>query len=159
MENNLPITEIMTKDIISVHPETPILDVAKLLNDHSFNGMPVVDKDNVLVGIITEYDLISSGSSIHLPTLQKVLGSLSVFKKDKWEFNEDVESLTKLQVKDVMNKEPLTLSNTASFLDALQTFQEHHRVNPIPVIDAEKKVVGVVSRFDILKPLKKVFDK
>ena len=52
------IKEIMTKKVISVTPETPLVEAAKLLNDHGFNGVPVIDGKRQLVGILTQYDLI-----------------------------------------------------------------------------------------------------
>jgi CBS domain-containing protein len=153
MNASVTVSQMMTKGIITVRPETPLAEVAKIMNETKFNGLPVVDSSNVLVGIVTEYDLIGGVSGIHLPTLQAVLSQLPVLGKDKGEFAEDIESISKLLAKDVMNKDPLTLLETATFDEVLTTFREHHRVNPIPVVDAQKHVVGVVSRYDVLKPL------
>jgi CBS domain-containing protein len=154
MENNLAaLKDIMTKEAISVSPETTLLEAAKIITDHKFNGVPVVDKEGALVGIVTEHDLISGASGIHLPTLQTVLTNLPVFSKDKAEFSKDVSNVMKLVVKDVMNKDPLTLLVTATYEETVKTFQAHHAVNPIPVIDSTRKLVGVVSRYDVLKPL------
>jgi len=150
---HLTVKEIMTSKAIAVHPDTPLVEVTKLLTDHKFNGVPVVDAANTLVGIINEYDLISGQAGIHLPTLQALLGTLPVFSKDKREFSKDIESVTKMKAQDVMNKDPLTLPNTATYEDVVKMFQEHHAVNPVPVIDSQRKLVGVVSRFDVLKPL------
>jgi hypothetical protein len=50
-----------------------------------------------------------------------------------------------------MNAEPLTLPDGATVQEGMKAFADHHRVNPIPVIDANKKVVGVLSRSDIIK--------
>ena len=143
----------MTQKVVSVGPDAPLSEVAKLLTDHKFNGLPVVDVNNVLVGIVTEYDLIGGEQGIHLPTLQTVLTNLPVLRKDRSEFQRDIDAVSKLTVKDVMNPEPLTLPDTATLPEVIATFREHHRVNPIPVINAQKHVVGVVSRYDVLKPL------
>lgn len=151
--SDVTIESIMTKKIVTVSPETPLADAAKIMNEHKYNGLPVVTAENVLVGIITEYDFIGGDSNIHLPTLQAVLSKLTVLHKDKQEFKKDIEAVSKLTVKDVMNPDPLTLPVTATFDDVITTFREHHRVNPIPVIDDERKVVGVVSRFDVVKGL------
>ncbi|MDP3697656.1 MAG: CBS domain-containing protein [Candidatus Taylorbacteria bacterium] len=51
-----------------------------------------------------------------------------------------------------MNKEPLTLDPDIPYDDVIKLFREHHRVNPIPVIDKDRKVLGVISRFDVLRP-------
>ncbi len=141
---------------MTVTAQTTLIEVAKLLTDHHFNGVPVVDKDNVLVGIITEYSLISGSSGVHLPTLQSVLGNLPVFSKDKKEFSDDVAAVIKLTSRDVMNADPLTLLSTAPYEEVVKAFQTHHAINPIPVIDTTRKLVGVVSRFDVLKPLLQV---
>ena|SRR3989338_1591478 len=149
----ISIKDIMTKKVISVLPDTPIIEAAKKLSKYNFDGMPVVDKNNKLVGILTEYDLVSKGSSIHLPTFQIILENLKVFKKDRSKFKKEIKEISSLTVQDVMNKEPLTLYENATFEEAAAAFRVHHRVNPIPVINHKNKVIGVVSRFDILKPL------
>jgi len=135
--SSICVKDAMVKKVISVEENTPLIKAAKLIMSHNFDGVPVVDGNNKLVGILTEYDLIEKSSSIHLPNFQK-----------------EVKEVTALKVKDVMNSDPLTLRPEDSFDTMLNAFREHHRVNPIPVIDKNKKVVGVVSRFDVLKPIK-----
>ena len=141
--------DIMTKEVILAHPDTPILDVAKLLAEHNFDGVPIIDSDNKLVGIVTEYDLINKTSAVHLPTLQVVLKNLPQFKKEEAHFQQEILSL---KASDIMNKEPLTLDPDISYDEIIKLFREHHRVNPIPVIDKDHKVLGVISRFDVLRP-------
>ncbi|OGM99726.1 MAG: hypothetical protein A2817_02515 [Candidatus Yanofskybacteria bacterium RIFCSPHIGHO2_01_FULL_39_8b] len=141
--------DIMTKEVISVPVETSLLDVAKVLAERNFDGVPVVDNEGHLVGIVTEYDLINKTSAVHLPTLQIVLKNLPQFKKEEAHFQEEILSL---KVSDIMNKEPLTLSPDISYDDVIKLFREHHRVNPIPVVDKDNKVLGVISRFDVLRP-------
>lgn len=147
------IADIMNHEVVSVGPETPLIEAASLIAKHNFDGVPVVDESKKLVGILTEYDLVSKGSLVHLPTLQILLQNLTAFRRDRSQFQKEVEEVSALKVRDVMNTDPLTLADTATFEEVESTFRQHHRVNPIPVIDSERKVVGVVSRFDILKPL------
>ena len=150
---SIGIQDIMSREIISVSPETSLIEAASVIAAHNFDGVPGVDAAGKLAGILTEYDLVSKGSLVHLPTLQLVLKNLTAFKKDRSQFQKEISEVTNLKVKDVMNTEPLTLPDDATFEDAETAFREHHRVNPIPVIDAGQRVVGVVSRFDLLKPL------
>ena len=156
MDIHSTINSIMSRDVVSVKPDTPLQEAAEVLARHGFDGMPVVDEENKLVGILTEYDLISKGTATHLPTLQKVIQNLGIYHKDKTRFKKDFAELSALQVKDVMNKEPLTLNEDASYEEAVAAFRDHHRVNPIPIIDKDRKVVGVISRFDVLKPFRLV---
>ncbi|MDO8522829.1 MAG: CBS domain-containing protein [bacterium] len=153
---DLKITDIMTKEVVSVNPEMPLFEAAKIITDHNFDGVPVVDKENKLLGILTEYDLISQSSSIHLPTFQKLLQDISVFGQDKSHFKKEFADVISLKVKDAMNIEPLILQDDVGYDEVVAAFRDHHRVNPIPVVDSVKHVVGVVSRYDVLKPLRLV---
>ncbi|OGN09316.1 MAG: hypothetical protein A3C61_01530 [Candidatus Yanofskybacteria bacterium RIFCSPHIGHO2_02_FULL_39_10] len=141
--------DIMTKEVVSVHPDTNLLDVAKILAEHNFDGVPVVDNDNKVVGIVTEYDLINKTSAVHLPTLQVVLRNLPQFKEEESHFQEEILSL---KVSDIMNKDPLTIEADLPYDEIIKLFKEHHKVNPIPVVDKEHKIIGVISRFDVLRP-------
>jgi len=141
--------DIMTRNVIAIRADSPLLDVAKTLAEHNFDGVPVVDDKNILVGLVTEYDLINKTSAVHLPTLQVVLRNLPQFKKEEAHFQEEI---LQLKVSDIMNKDPITLTPDASYDEVIKLFREHHRVNPIPVIDKDHKVVGVISRFDVLRP-------
>jgi len=154
----ISVQDIMEKNVVSVRPDTPLSEAAAMLAKHGFDGVPVVDEQNTLCGILTEYDLVSKGSAIHLPTFQKILENMPVFSKDKKEFQSDVAEVANMKVRAVMNDDPLTLSHDATYEEAVTAFREHHRVNPIPVIDKDRKVLGVVSRFDVLKPLRAIAD-
>lgn len=145
------VQDIMVREVIAVRPETPVIEAYEVLSRHNFDGVPVVDHENRLVGILTEYDLIVKGSSLHLPTFQKILSELPVYRKDRSQFRDEVSELQNLTVQDMMNPDPLTLPDDASFEKVIAEFRDHHRVNPIPVIDKDRKVVGVVSRYDVLK--------
>ena len=156
MDSKLTIRDVMTRDAVLVKVDTPLVEAARIIAEYNFDGVPVVNEEGKLVGILTEYDLISKSSAVHLPTFQILLQNLRVLRGDKSQFQKEVEEIMSLTVKDVMNNDPLTLPETASYEEVVTAFAEHHRVNPIPVIDADKKVVGVVSRFDVLKPLRAV---
>ena len=146
-----PIKEFMTRRVITVKPHTPLVEVERLITGNKLNGVPVVDDASRLLGIVTEYNLISTRSFIHLPTLQAVLKDLPVLRKDRAEFREAIHEVAAMAAQDVMDATPLTLPETAAFEDAARAFNEHHRVNPIVIIDKENRVVGVVSRCDVLR--------
>jgi CBS domain-containing protein len=130
-----------------------LANLADIFSIYNFDGVPVIDKEGILRGIITEYDLISKESLLHLPTLKRVMESLNISKEDKPHFEEEVLSKLNIKAEDIMNNDPLTLSPDTSYEEVIKTFQDHHRVNPIPVVDENKKVLGIISRFDVLKPL------
>lgn len=141
----------MTKKVISISPNISIVEAVNILLKNDFNGLPVIDKDQKLVGIITEYDLIINGSSVYLPTLIKFFKELDLYKKDKKLIKKDFETILKTKVQDAMNRDPLTIFEDASLEEVVKTFGEHHKVNPIPVLSHENKVVGIISRSDMIK--------
>ena len=140
--------------MITVSSETPLIEAANILTRNSLNGLPVVDKDNVLMGIVTDYDLIVKGTSLHLPTFIKLMSQIDLYKKDKSLIKDDLKKVLEIKVGEVMNPEPLVLLDGASVEEAVNAFAEHHRVNPIPIIDSQKKVIGVLSRHDLNKLFK-----
>ncbi|MGD0977013.1 MAG: CBS domain-containing protein [Minisyncoccia bacterium] len=148
---NLKVKDIMTKNLVVVEPEDAVVYAAKVLSDHNFNGLPVVNKENVLIGIVTEYDLISQGNAVHLPTLINILGNIGFYKKDKSLIKDDLRNLLTLKVSDIMNTDPLSVEEDAWIQEVADLFAHHHRVNPIPVIDKDKRLVGIVSRYDLIR--------
>ena len=140
--------ELMTKRVIAVNPDMPLIEAVNILLKYGLNGLPVVVGD-LLVGIITEYDMIIKGSSVHLPTLIKLFNSIE--QKDSYLIEGELKKILKAKVKDVMNQEPLTLNEADSIFKVVDTFGQHHKVNPVPILDKDKRLVGIISRSDILK--------
>ncbi len=141
----------MTKNVISVRPETSLVEAANLLLKHQFNGLPVIDNQNKVVGVITEYDLILKGTAIHLPTFLKIFQELELYKKGSEPIRADLKKIFGLKVSEVMNSEPLVLVADTSILKITEAFTQHHRVNPIIIVDSVNTLVGVISRHDLLK--------
>lgn len=141
----------MTKDVTTVGPDDSILQVAQIMFDHNWEGLPVVTPDQTLVGIITQYDLITKGANIHLPTFMQLMSQLPVYKKDKGNLKPELQRIVTLTVKDLMNIDPLTVREGTTLEEVAKTFAEHHRVNPIPVVSPESRLVGIISRYDLIK--------
>lgn len=141
----------MTPEVVAVKPEDSVVYAAKLLYEYNFSGLPVADDNGRAVGIVTEYDLISKGQALHLPTLINVLGNIEVYKKDNSLVKDDLKRMMILKVKDIMNADPLTVQEESPMELLIELFSRHHRVNPILVINREDKLTGVVSRFDVVK--------
>ncbi|MDO8495161.1 MAG: CBS domain-containing protein [bacterium] len=151
MEQKLLVRDIMTVQAVTVKPEDSVVYVAKLLYEHNFSGIPVVNERGQSVGLVTEYDLIAKGDTLHLPTLINILGNIDTYKKDSSLVRDDLKRMMILKIKDVMNTEPLTIEEGAPIVQLAELFAHHHRVNPILVVDRINQLVGVVSRFDLVK--------
>ena len=141
----------MNKEPVAVKPDDLVTFAAGLIFEKNYSGLPVVDEQNQVVGIVTEYDLVSRGEALHLPTLINLLSNLDVYRKDNSLISDDLKRLLILKVKDIMNPEPLTVNQDAPIQIAAEQFAGHHRVNPIIVVDQDKKLAGVLSRFDLVR--------
>lgn len=145
------VKEIMTRETVSVRPETFLTDAAEVMAKGNLSGLPVVDGAGKLLGILTEYDLLTKGAQIHLPTFVKLLSEFPIHRHDTSIVRDDLKKIFSLTVRDVMNDEPLVLEENATIEEAVLAFANHHRVNPIPIVDSSNMLVGVVSRYDIIK--------
>lgn|SRR3989338_3485336 len=148
---NIFVKDFMTTEIISVKPFDRTVDVAKILFVNDFNGVPVVDNDGKLAGLITDYDFIQKGSPIYFSPMGRLLEELTLFKEDEKEIEKKIKEIISSKAEDIMNKEPLTISPESTLKEAADLFVGHHRVNPVPVVDSEGRVVGIISRYDLIK--------
>lgn len=146
----MQISNLMTAPVISINPDTPMLEVTKILFEHGFTGMPVVDQHNTVVGIITEYDLISRDRHIHIPTFLDLMHEFKV--KDNHKVKAKIKQIHQLKVKDLMTNTVVTVKPETSVKDAAQIFTQQH-INPLPVVDSNNRLVGIISRADVLRLL------
>jgi len=143
----------MSKDVVCVAPETPVSMVARILYDRNFTGVPVVDEQHVLVGIVTEYDLMSEEGSIHIPTFVNLLNSIHLRGASGKRVDQQLASIRETKVKDIMTMQVMTVTEETDIPTVARLFTEQ-RVNPLPVVDLKGKVVGIVSRADVVKLFK-----
>ncbi len=146
------VKDIMTKKLVTLNPEDSIEKATKLFEEYKYDGFPVVNEDGHLLGIVTAYDMVSQSYATHLPSLLHIIEE--VYQKDHEGadiLRAHFEKVRTVKVRDMMNLDPLIIGPEVKVEELAKEFLEHHRVNPIPVIDAEKKLLGVVSRFDIVR--------
>jgi acetoin utilization protein AcuB len=105
------------------------------MEEHRIRHLPVVEADNLLIGIVSDRDIRSA-----MPYTQ----ILSMECKDL------IDSISKLKVEDIMTKDPVTVSSTHTIQDALLMIQKM-RVGAFPVVDDQGKLVGIISVRDLLR--------
>lgn len=146
----MKVSDIMAKEVVSVKPADKVIKVAELLHQKGLNGVPVVEGGKVL-GMITEADLVSHGpASFHIPSLIKFFQEFKLEKYVSGKNKEDFQSVFEADAKSVMNSEYICVGPEAEITELIKLFQEKH-VNPIPVVDQEKNIVGIVSLSDIIR--------
>jgi CBS domain-containing protein len=129
------VDELMTRQVVSVRPDTTIAALARLMVAHPFNGFPVVDEMGVLHGVVTRGDLLKR----HLAPYCRFMDAL----EDTW-----TESVAA-----IMTRHPVSLYASEPALKAIQLVVDH-RLRTIPVVEnsaSGPRLIGVVSRGDLTR--------
>jgi len=142
--------EIMTVDVISVKPTDTVEDVIKILLDKKISGVPVVDGNNEVVGIVSEGDLIIRQQKLHVPSYIQILGGV-IYLDDPDEFKEELRKTVAIKVEDIMTKDPLTVEEDTP-VEEIATIMFDAGVNRLPVVN-DGKLAGIVSRADIIRSM------
>ena len=122
----------MTTDVITIHPDMTLPEAHQLMTNEEIRRLPVVDKRDRLVGIVSIGDVRSAEPS---PAT-----SLSI-----WELNYLLSTLT---IGKIMTAQPFTISPEATLAEAARMMLEH-RVSGLPVVDEEHRVIGIITESDI----------
>ena len=140
--------DIMTTDVITIDPETSVKDAANIMSEHGISGLPVV-RDNKLVGIVTENDLIIKDKKLHFPEYINVLGGIIYLESYK-KFEEEFKKFTAVKVKELMTTDVIT-ANPEDSIEDLATIMHQKNINRIPVVDNAGQMIGIVTRNNIVK--------
>ena len=144
----MKVADIMTKDVITVLPDTPVGDVAGVFRQHSLSGLPVVSAEGELVGLITERDMIARHARPHLPAYLPVLGAYIPLGRK--EYRESLRRITGVVAEDIMTTPAETITPDAEIED-LASLMIEKDVNPVPVVDESGRMVGIVSHTNVLQ--------
>lgn len=146
----MKVSEIMTKEVISVKKDTPLKEAAGLLAKFRIHGFPVVDNSNKVVGIITESDFFTKdASNIYLPTFLDFIrnGNANI---PRGVDSKEIEKKTKIE--DIMTSECLTVKPDLEVEQLIQLFKENN-YNSLPVVDDQDVLTGIVTIMDVIKLL------
>ncbi len=144
------VKELMTTKVVTVRPEATIEQVADVLHAYRFTGVPVVDEFGRLLGVIMERDFITADSKLYLPTYIHMLKGLDFIQNDKQHLPKEAAAIINATAADVMNNNIVTATPEDTIEHMAELFATK-RVNPIPIVDGEQKLVGVISRSDLIR--------
>ncbi|HLB25399.1 MAG TPA: CBS domain-containing protein [Nitrospirota bacterium] len=142
--------DIMTKDVISVHPQTTVEELARILMDKHISGAPVVDDTGTLIGIVTEHDLIAKEKRLHIPTVVRILDAFIYLESSK-KFEQDMRKMVATKVGDICTTEVVTVDEDATITE-IATIMSEKEVHLIPVMGGGR-MVGVVGKEDIVRAM------
>lgn len=148
----MQIKDIMIHDVITVTPESTINEVALLLRKHRLHGIPVIDEERKVVGIVTESDFfLKDHNFFYLPTYIEMVKE-GMPAPEEMGGDGQIERFFKATVKDIMTKECVTLPEVATIEDLVTVMKRYHYIT-FPVTDYQNVLVGVITLVDALKYL------
>jgi CBS domain-containing protein len=142
------VADIMTREVISVRPDMRVGQIARVFREHQLSGLPVVSEAGELVGIITELDMVKRHARPELPAFLPLLGAYLPLRTK--EYRESLRRITGVVAQDIMTTPVNTIGPDASIEDAA-TVMVSNRSNPLPVVDENGRMIGIISRTDILR--------
>jgi CBS domain-containing protein len=146
----LKVKDIMTRELITVSPETEIVQATKLLLENRINGVPVLDKTGKLVGILCQSDLIAQQKKLPIPSFFTLLDGLIPLISKK-QIEKQVQKISAITVAQAMTPNPVTVHPDMN-IEEVAALMVDRNFHTIPVVD-EGELVGIVGKEDMLRAL------
>jgi CBS domain-containing protein len=143
----LTASDVMTSTVVTVSPETLVPEVARLLQEHRISGVPVVDADGTVIGIVSEGDLIGHAGAIGE---QRRSWWLRLLTGDD-ALARDYAKTHARSAREVMTTQVVAVPETASLADIARQMDKHG-IKRVPVV-RDGRLVGIVSRGNLLQAL------
>jgi CBS domain-containing protein len=143
--------DVMTTNVITVEPDTSVQALATLLSERGISGVPVVDKNDRLVGVVTEGDLLHRTETGTERRIQRRRSRwLDTFATDQ-EAARDYVKAHGRTVREIMTRDVISVGDATELAD-IATLLETKRIKRVPVL-RDGKVVGIVSRANLVRAL------
>jgi CBS domain-containing protein len=139
--------DVMSRGVITVTPDTPVPEIAKLLVERRISAVPVADAAGRLVGLVSEADLLRRREI----GTEKQRTRLAAFFTPDYNIEQDYIRAHALKAADVMEADLVTVDPEVSLVAIVDLF-EKHGINRVPVVE-DDKLVGIVSRADLVRAL------
>ena len=149
MSRQSPVSDVMTKEVLTFAPDHPVLDAMRTMLDRGIDGAPVVDASGTVVGVLSTGDLIVPESKLHFPLFIELLGATLELPSSKRHFDEDLRRTLGSTVADLMQADPVTIEPDET-IEAAATLMHEQHVSRLPVVGNDG-LVGLISRVDILR--------
>ncbi len=144
--------DIMTRDPLTTGLQTDISDAAAVLLKNDINGLPVMDEDGKLVGILCQSDLVSLQKKFPLPSVFTFLdGFLPLSSMSAME--REIQKISASTVEDAMTPSPVTV-DVETPVDEIAGLMVDKKFHSLPVME-DGKLVGMVGMKDVLKTVVK----
>ena len=146
------ISEVMNTRVLSVHPDDTLEKAVKMFNEEKISGLPVVDQENKVVGVLTDRDLLKYSEDLQMIPLNYIWMTPYVYLQDNEDYKKTADDFLKTRIDEVMSKRVANANKEDSLHDAV-ILMKKKGVNRLPVVDDDKTLKGIITRTDLLNYL------
>ncbi|MBE6023612.1 MAG: CBS domain-containing protein [Cellulosilyticum sp.] len=140
--------DVMIKNVIFIKKEDKLEEIISVLMQNHVSGVPVLDKENHLVGMVTEKDLVTKEKGLNISSYMEFMASI-FFIDGKLLRSVNKKKIETLTAADVMST-PVYAVHLEATIEEIVSLMMNRHINRIPVIDKENKLVGIIGRNDLL---------
>ena len=141
--------DIMTKDVITIRDEATVEELARLLMEHRISGVPVVNDENKIEGIVTENDLIRKNKRLHIPTVIRLFDAYLMVGSKSME--KEIKNMAATTVDEICTRKVVSITEETS-LDEIATIMAEQHTHLLPVL-SDGAVVGIVGKADVVRSM------
>jgi CBS domain-containing protein len=142
--------DIMNREVITVTDESTVKELAQILSLHQISGVPVINNNGKMIGVVTESDLIFQTKKVHIPTVITILDSVFYLESPE-KMGDEMKKMAGIKVKDILTSTPITVTETTQ-LDEIATIMAEKNVHTLPVMNGDT-LVGIIGKKDIIRTL------
>jgi CBS domain-containing protein len=142
--------DIMTKEVITVKPETTLRELARIFSERSINGVPVVNETGDVLGVVCEADLVKQNQTLHIPTVFVILDAV-IPLENPWRLHKEFKRLSASKVEEIYSR-PAVCVNPNTDVSEIAELMSDRKYYTLPVVDGDK-LVGVIGKSDLIKLL------
>ena len=142
------VKDVMRREVPVARVSTPVAELARLMVDHRVPGVPVIENGQ-LVGIVTEADLIQREADVDVPAVGTLLDAV-FFADLGTPLDDEVRHALATTAGQLMSAPVISIRDIAT-LSELATLMIRRRINPVPVVDEERRIVGLATRTGLVE--------
>jgi CBS domain-containing protein len=145
------VADLMNRDVLTVTAATPLSEAIKILVDRQISGLPVVDDQGKLVGVISESDLMWREKGLDRPPYIMFLDSV-IYLQNPAKYDRDLHKVLGQTVGEVMTPHAISIAADATLPMAARIMHDK-KIHRLPIVDADDRPIGIITQGDIVRAI------
>jgi CBS domain-containing protein len=146
--------DVMTTKVISITGDETLQEAIDLMDRHNISGLPVTDAQNMLIGIISNTDIIHYSQKVNVVPLFDPSGWISPHTdiNDLASIRRGIDLLARTKVSKLMKKKVYTASEKTPLIE-IARLMSRRQINRVPIVNREGKLTGIITRADMVRSI------